>query len=324
MSVLIYTENWDGKFKKLSFELVSYASAIAARLNCPVVAVSIGNVAQDELQKLGAYGANKILSVYDARLTHLVNQPYTSIIAQAAAKEQSKVILFAHNNAGKALAPRISVRLKAGMVSAVMAAPSSLDPFIVRKKVFTGKAFCDILVKSEIKVLTLSQNSFGLIEKPVSPVVESFQPELNDNEFPTVVKDLKKLTGKLLLTDAEIVVSGGRGMKGPENWAPLEELADLLGAGTACTRPVSDEGWRPHTEHVGQTGKIIAPNLYFALGISGAIQHLGGVSSSKCIVAVNKDPEAPIFQAADYGILGDVQKVLPELIQAVKEFKANT
>jgi electron transfer flavoprotein alpha subunit len=323
MSILIYTENWDGKFKKLSFELVSYAAAIAAKINCPVIALSIGNVAQDELQKLGAYGANKIISVNDARLTHLVNQPYASIIAQLAVKEQSKVVLFAHNNAGKALAPRVAVKLKAGFVAAVTAPPASVDPFIVRKKVFTGKAYTDTLIQSGVKVLTLSQNSFGLVEKPVTPLIESFQPELNDAEFATTLKNVKKLAGKLLLTDAEVVVSGGRGMKGPENWAPIEELAELLGAATACTRPVSDEGWRPHGEHVGQTGKIIAPNLYFALGISGAIQHLGGVSSSKCIVAVNKDPEAPIFQAADYGILGDVNKVLPELIQAVKDFKAN-
>jgi len=324
MSILIYTENWDGKFKKLSFELISYAAEIAAKMNCPVVALSIGDVAQDELQKLGTYGVSKILTVTDARLTHMFNQSYASIISQAAVKEQAKVILFAHNNTGKALAPRVAVKLKAGMVAAVTSAPSSIEPFIVRKKVFTAKAYTDVLVKSDIRVLTLSQNSFGLFEKPSAPAIEAFQPEINESEFTTTLKDVKKVTGKILLTDAEIVVSGGRGMKGPEHWGPIEELAELLGAGTACTRPVSDEGWRPHTEHVGQTGKIIAPNLYFAFGISGAIQHLGGVSSSKCIVAVNKDPEAPIFQAADYGILGDVQKVLPELIQAVKEFKAST
>lgn len=322
MSVLIYAENWDGKFKKLSFELVSYAAALAARLNCGVVALTIGNVAQEELQKLSQYGAEKILNVQDPRLNHLVNSTYASIIAQAAQAEQASVVLFAHNNAGKAIAPAVSVKLKAGLVSGVMAIPSSTEPFVVRKKVFTGKAFADIIVKAPIRVLTLSQNSFGVIEKPVTAAISTFAAEISEATITTSVKEVKKVAGKILLTDAEIVVSGGRGMKGPENWAPIEELAEILGAATACSRPVADEGWRPHGEHVGQTGKIIAPNLYFAFGISGAIQHLGGVSSSKCIVAINKDPDAPIFQAADYGILGDVQNVLPELITAVKELKA--
>jgi electron transfer flavoprotein alpha subunit len=322
MSILVYTENWDGKFKKLSFELVSYASEIAAGLNCPVVVLSIGEVAQDELQKLAQYGASKIFTFSDPRLTHLMNRPYAGIIAQAAKSENAKVVLFANNNTGKAIAPIVSVKLKAGLVTAVTAAPSSINPFVVRKKVFTAKAYSDILVSSEIKVLTLSQNSFGLFEKPASGNIESFAAQIDESEFATTLKEVKKITGKILLTDAEIVVSGGRGMKGPEQWGPIEELAGLLNAATACSRPVSDEGWRPHTEHVGQTGKIIAPNLYIACGISGAIQHLGGVSSSKCIVAINKDPDAPIFQSADYGILGDVQKVLPDLITAVKELKS--
>ncbi len=322
MSVLIYTENWGGKFKKLSFELVSYASALAERLNTKVVALTIGEVAEEELRKLAQYGASKILTVSDKRLNHLVNSVFAEIIASAAKAEEARVVLFAHNNAGKALAPAVSVKLKAGLVSAVTAIPSSTEPLVVRKKVFTGKAFADVTVKTAACVLTLSQNSFGLTDKPVSPTMEAFEATINDAAMTTSVKEVKMVTGKLLLTDAEIVVSGGRGMKGPENWAPIEELAGVLGAATACSRPVADEGWRPHGEHVGQTGKIIAPNLYIALGISGAIQHLGGVSSSKCIVAVNKDPDAPIFQAADYGILGDVQKVLPEMIAAVKELKA--
>ncbi len=323
MSVLVYTENWDGKFKKLSFELVSYAAALAARMNVNVVALSIGDVAQEELQKLAQYGANKVLTVKDDRLNHLVNSSYASVIAQAAKAEQSNVVLFAHNNSGKALSPAVSVKLKAGLVSAVIAIPASTEPFVVRKKVFTGKAYSDVLIKTAVRVLSLSQNSFGVHEKPVTAEISAFAAEIADSSLTTTVKEVKKVTGKILLTDAEIVVSAGRGMKGPENWAPVEELASLLGAATACSRPVSDEGWRPHGEHVGQTGKIIAPNLYFALGISGAIQHLGGVSSSKCIVAINKDPDAPIFQAADYGILGDLQKVLPELIAAVKELKSH-
>jgi electron transfer flavoprotein alpha subunit len=196
-----------------------------------------------------------------------------------------------------------------------------VDPFVVRKKVFTQKAFASIQIKSDIRVLTFAQNSFEIVENPVDTAIEVYDPQIADGEFNTKVVDTHKITGKVLLTDAEIVVSGGRGMKGPENWGGLEELGDLLGAGMACSRPVSDEGWRSHEEHVGQTGKIIAPNLYLAFGISGAIQHLGGVSSSKVIVAVNKDPEAPIFEAADYGIVGDAFKVIPQLIEAVKEMK---
>jgi len=237
----------------------------------------------------------------------------------AAQNEGAKVIVLAHNNLGKALAPRVSVKLDGGLVSGVTAMPVSFDPFVLKKKVFTGKAFANVQVNAEVKVITLSQNSFELVETGGTATVEAFDPQVTDADFSTTVNETKKITGKVLLTDAEIVVSGGRGFKSGDNWGQLEELADLLGAGMACSRPVSDEGWRSHDEHVGQTGKIIAPNLYFALGISGAIQHLGGVSSSKVIVAVNKDAEAPIFEAADYGIVGDVFKVLPQLIEGVKE-----
>jgi len=322
MSVLIYAENWDGKFKKLVFELVSYGNEIAKNLNKEVVALSIGKVADDELKKLGDYGVSKIISVADGKLGQLVSQAFTSVIAQVAQKENASVLIFANNNTGKALAPRLSVKLKAGMASGVVALPSSYDPFTIKKKTFTANAFANIIVKTETKIITLNQNSFEITGTDNKASIESFTPVLQDSEFQTEVKDVSKVTGKILLTDAETVVSGGRGMKGPENWGPLEELAGLLGAATACSRPVSDEGWRPHEEHTGQTGKIIAPNLYFALGISGAIQHLGGVSASKCIVAVNTDKDAPIFEAADYGIIGDVRKVLPDLIEAVKKMKA--
>ncbi len=322
MSVLVYTENWDGKFKKLSFELVSYAHEIAKMLGTSTVALSIGNVEEDELKKLGDYGAEKILKVEDDRVKNLVNSAYTSVIAQAAEKDDATVIILSNNNSGKALAPRISVRLKAGLASGVAALPSSTDPFVVKKKAFTGKAFANVKINSNMKVLTLFQNSFGIIESGGSSEIEAFTPELSDNDFRTEVKEISKVTGKVLLTDAEIVISGGRGLKSAENWGPIEELAELLGGATACSRPVSDEGWRPHSEHTGQTGKIIAPNLYIAAGISGAIQHLAGVSSSKFIVAINTDKDAPIFEAADYGVIGDTQKVLPDLIEAVKEFKA--
>ncbi|MCF8229656.1 MAG: electron transfer flavoprotein subunit alpha/FixB family protein [Bacteroidales bacterium] len=322
MSVLVYTENWDGKFKKLSFELVSYAKAIADQLNTEAVAVSIGNVEEDELKKLGNYGAKKIFNVQDEKLKNLANQPYAKIIAQVAEKEDANVLVFANNFTGKAVAPRVSVKLKAGLAGGVIELPSSLDPFMVKRKVFTNKAFANIKIKSEKKVLTLFQNSFEIKETENAASIENFTPEFSDADFRTEVKEVNKVTGKILLTDAEIVVSGGRGMKSPEKWEPLEELAEVLGGATACSRPVSDEGWRPHEEHVGQTGKIIAPNLYIALGISGAIQHLGGVSSSKIIVAVNTDKDAPIFEAADYGIVGDVHKILPQFIEAVKEVKA--
>jgi len=323
MSILVYTENWDGKFKKLSFELVSYAAALAKEANTTVTALSIGNVEDDELKKLGNYGASKILNVKDDRFESLDNRALAKAVANAAEAESAGVIVFSHNNLGKAVAPRVAIKLDAGMVSGVVALPLSHDPCTLKKKVFTNKALADVQVMTDKKVITLAQNSFELVETENTAVIEAFDPKVDDGDFTTVVKETKKITGKVLLTDAEVVVSGGRGMKGPENWGPLEELADLLGAATACSRPVSDEGWRPHTEHVGQTGKIIAPNLYIALGISGAIQHLGGVSSSKVIVAVNKDPEAPIFEAADYGIVGDVFKVLPQLIEAVKEMKSH-
>ncbi len=319
MSILVYTENWDGKFKKLSFELVSYAAAIAKELGTNTTAISIGNVAEDELKILGDYGASKILTLNDERYNSLDNKALSMAVSIAAKDEGADVVIFAHNNLGKAIAPRVSVKLDAGLVSGVTALPVSFDPFVVKKKVFTGKAFANVKVDTATKVLTFAQNSFEVVETENKATVEVYNPTVDSNAFTTTVKETNKVTGKVLLTDAEIVVSGGRGMKSGDNWSGLEEMADLLGAGLACSRPVSDEGWRSHTEHVGQTGKIIAPNLYFAFGISGAIQHLGGVSSSKVIVAINKDAEAPIFEASDYGIIGDVNKVIPQLIEAIKE-----
>lgn len=321
MSVLIYTENWDGKFKKLSFELVSYGKAIAEAMGGETIVVSIGNVAEDELKTLGNYGADKIINVHDDRLDNLDNQAYAQVLGQVADKVGAGLIVLANNFTGKALAPRLAVKLKAGLAAGVTELPSSYDPFVIKRKVFTNKAFANVKINTEKKIVTLFQNSYEINEGANGAVVEDFTPELSDDDFRTKVEEVNKVTGKVLLTDAEIVVAGGRGMKSADNWGPLEELAEILGAGTACSRPVSDEGWRPHAEHVGQTGKIIAPNLYFALGISGAIQHLGGVSSSKCIVAVNTDKDAPIFEAADYGIVGDVHKVLPELISAVKDIQ---
>lgn len=321
MSVLVYTENWDGKFKKLSFELISYANAVAKMINTSVTAVSIGKVDSTELLSLGKYGAAKIISVVNDGLAVFDSQAYSSIISDIAVKENATVIVISNNNAGKAIAPRISVRLKAGVASGVSRLPLNLNPFTLYKRTFSGNAFAHLVIKSEIKILTLAQNSFDVVEMPFNPVIDTVSPSVDGSLMKTTVKDTQKQTGKILLTDADIVVSGGRGMKSPDNWPPLVELASLLGAATACSRPVSDEGWRPHEEHTGQTGKIIAPNLYIAVGISGATQHLAGISSSKYIVAINNDKDAPIFEAAQYGIVGDALKVLPKLVEAVKEIR---
>ena len=321
MSVLVFTENWDGKFKKLSFELISYASKLAEILNSSVTALSIGNVENGELEKLGKFGAKKIISITNDNLKSLDSQVYTSVIADIANKENAKIIILANNNTGKSLAPRLSVKLKAGIGSGVSKLPVSIDPFVVYKKVYSGNAYANVQIKTEVKILTLAQNSFELVETSSSAAIESITYPLESSAVKTQIKDVQKQTGKILLTDAEIVVSGGRGMKSADNWKPLEELAVLLGGATACSRPVSDEGWRSHVEHTGQTGKIIAPNLYIAIGISGATQHLAGVSSSKYIVAINNDKGAPIFEAAQYGIIGDAIKVLPKLVEAVKEIK---
>ncbi|MBG0860538.1 MAG: electron transfer flavoprotein subunit alpha/FixB family protein [Bacteroidales bacterium] len=322
MSVLVYTENWDGKFKKLTFELASFAAAVGEMLKTNVIALSIGNVAEEELKRLGNYGAHKIINTNGTNLPTLDNQVYTFIISEIAKKESADIIIFSNNNTGKALAPRLSARIKAAVGSGVSRLPVNLDPFTIYKKVYSGNAYAHVVLKSDIKILTLAQNSFGIIEKDGNAIVENFDFTIDAASVRTTVRDVQKQTGKLLLTDAEIVVSGGRGMKSPDNWGPIEELAGLLGAATACSRPVADEGWRPIGEHTGQTGKIIAPNLYIAVGISGAIQHLAGISGSKCIVAVNTDKDAPIFEAADYGIVGDAFKVLPKLIEAVKSMKS--
>ena len=322
MSVLVYTENWDGKFKKLSYELVSYATGVAKMVGTGVTAVSIGKVDETELKKLGNYGASRIIAVSNDQLSALDNQAYASVISEIAVKENATVIIISNNNTGKAIAPRLSVRLKAGVGSGVSRLPLNLNPFTVYKRTYSGNAYAHLVIKSDVRILTLAQNSFDLAETPGnSCTVENLNVSVDGSMLKTEVKDVQKQTGKILLTDADIVVSGGRGMKSPDNWSPLTELASLLGAATACSRPVSDEGWRPHEEHTGQTGKIIAPNLYIAVGISGATQHLAGISSSKYIVAINTDKDAPIFEAAQYGIVGDAMKILPKLVAAVKELK---
>jgi electron transfer flavoprotein alpha subunit len=321
MSVLVYAENWDGKFKKLTFELVSYATGVAKMLNTIVIAVSIGKVDENELKKLGNYGVKKIININNDKLITLDNQVYASVISEIVHNENASVVILSNNNTGKAIAPRLSVRLKAGVGSGVSKLPLDLNPFTVYKRTYSGNAFAHVVIKSDVRILTLAQNSFDVIETTNNAVIENVDVSIEEYLMKTVVKEVRKQAGKIVLTDADIVVSGGRGMKSPDNWPSLVELATLLEAATACSRPVSDEGWRPHEEHTGQTGKIIAPNLYIAVGISGATQHLAGISASKYIVAINTDKDAPIFEAAQYGIVGDAMKVLPKLVAAVKEIK---
>ena len=321
MNVLVYLEHWDGKFKKSSYELVSYAVAMAKQMQSKAYGIVLGNADANEIDKLADYGLENVAIIDHNAFQILDNQLFTDTIAQITEKLQANFILFAHNNTGKAIASRLSARLKAGFVSGIIAQPDSIYPFIIRKKLFTGKATAQVKVNTDKVVLTLSQNAFGVFENKVSLNKIAIEVQVNESLAKTQLLETQKFTAKVLLTDAEIVISGGRGMKGPENWNIIEELADTMGAATACTRPVSDEGWRPHHEHVGQTGKIVAPMLYIACGISGAIQHVAGISSSKYIIAINKDAEAPIFEAADYGIVGDVMQVIPEITKKVKEIK---
>lgn len=325
MSVLVYVENAGGKFKKSTFEVVSYAAAVAEQLKTELVAISIGDLSQDDLSSLGKYGASKVLNVSNDKLKAFVNQAYASVISEAAKKESSSVIILANSFSGKGLAPRISVKMQAGLADAAVELPNMENgKFRVKKTAFSGKAFAIVELNSAVKVIALNPNSFQLIEKGAAAKVEDFQPELKDTDFRTMVTEIVRASDKIALPDAELVVSAGRGMKGPENWPMIEELAEVLGAATACSKPVSDAGWRPHEEHVGQTGIAVSPNLYIAIGISGAIQHLAGVSSSKTIVVINKDPEAPFFKVADYGIVGDAFEVVPKLIEAIKAYKAHS
>ena len=323
MSVLVYVEQVEGKFKKSVFEAVSYAKAIAAQTGTNLTAISIGSVAESELQELGKYGAEKVLNVTNDELKNFVNQAYAAVIAEASQKESADVIVLSNSFSGKGLAPRIAVKLKAGLVDGATELPQTDGgKFLVKKTAFSGKAFAVTELTSAIKVIALNPNAFGVKESPLTPAIEAFSPAVQQTDLAAIVKEIVRATNKVSLPDAELVVSAGRGLKGPENWGMIEELAGLLGAATACSKPVSDADWRPHAEHVGQTGIAISPNLYIAIGISGAIQHLAGVSSSKVIVVINKDPEAPFFKVADYGIVGDAFEVVPKLIEALKAHQA--
>lgn len=324
MSVLVYIENTEGLLKKSAFEVASYASQIANLQQAQAVAISIGDVSDSELQKLENYGISKVLTVTNDNLKSFVNQAYASIIAAAAQKEQANIVVLSNSFSGKGLAPRIAAKLEAGLVSGAISVPSfNADVAEVKRTAFSSKAIATVSINSPIKVITLSPNAFEIEERKTSAQIENFVPEIASTDFNTIVKEIVRATDKISLPEAEIVVSAGRGLKGPENWGMIEELAEVLGAATACSKPVSDAGWRPHAEHVGQTGIVVSPNLYIAIGISGAIQHLAGVSSSKTIVVINKDPESPFFKVADYGIVGDAFVIVPQLIAALKAYKGN-
>ncbi|SFS58639.1 electron transfer flavoprotein subunit alpha/FixB family protein [Lutibacter maritimus] len=317
MSVLVFAETSEGKFKKSAFEVTSYGKKVAEQLGTNVVVLAI-NASEPTL--LYKYGAEKVLNVNNASLKFNA-KIVANIIKQAVEKENSKVVIIDSNANGLYVAPIAAINLNAGYASNVVAAPSSVSPFTVKRKAFSSKAFNFTQISTDVKVLSLSKNSFGLVENEVSGVVEEFSPAIVESNLTSV--SVEQTSGKVTIADADIVVSGGRGLKGPENWGMIEELASVLGAATACSKPVSDLGWRPHSEHVGQTGKPVAANLYIAIGISGAIQHLAGINSSKVKVVINTDPEAPFFKAADYGIVGDAFEVVPKLVEKLKEFKAN-
>lgn len=319
MSVVVYTESDKGTFKKNALEVASYAHKVAQEIGETVTAIAI-NAA--DAASLGNYGVSKVLNITDNQLDTFNAKAYASAIAQAAEAERAKVIVLSSSADTKFLAPILSAKLNAGYVPNVVAAPESTTPFVVKRTAFSNKGFAHTEISSETMIIGVSNNAFGIHENTVDASVEEFNPTLGGSDFTTKSVEVDKVVGKATIADADIVVSGGRGLKGPENWGMVEELAEVLGAATACSKPVSDLGWRPHGEHVGQTGKPVASNLYIAIGISGAIQHLAGVSASKTKVVINSDPEAPFFKAADYGIVGDAFEVVPELIEKLKEFKA--
>ncbi len=318
MSVLIFLDQADGHIKKSSFEAAAYGAKVAENLNTSAEGIVLGNV-NDDLAALGKYGLKKIHTVKNDALNNFDDEVFTHIIAETAKDTGAKVIVFSNNFNGKSIAPRLSVRLKAGLVSGAIALPETANGFAVKKSVFSGKAFANVSIKTEVKIISLNANSYKVAEGEGSAEVSELNVEVPQSKVK--IKEVKKVAGEIPLAEAELVVSGGRGLKGPENWAIVTDLAKALGAATACSRPVSDSDWRPHHEHVGQTGLTIAPNLYIAIGISGAIQHLAGVNRSKTIVVINKDPEAPFFKAADYGIVGDAFEVVPKITEAVKKLK---
>ena len=321
MAVLVYAESWNGSFKKATFEAVSYAAQLANKIGTDAIAITIAH--QGDANELGNYGANKVLTITDETLNSFNNQSYANAIVAASNHVNAETVVISNTNNGKAIAPIIAAKREAALITNAIELPSSLNPFTIKRKAFSSKAYALFSTDSNQKVISITPNAFGIHEIQVSTTIESFSYNTTDSDQRLKSVSVDSATGKIPLPEAELVVSAGRGLKGPENWGMIEELADLLGAATACSKPVSDIGWRSHSEHVGQTGIAINPQLYIAVGISGASQHLAGVNASKNIVVINTDPEAPFFKAADYGIVGDAFEVVPKLIEAIKTYKSN-
>lgn len=321
MSVLIFADQSQGKIKKAAFEAVQYGAKVAQQLGTTATAIVLGEADNAEVAALGNYGAQKVLHAADARLNDLDSSAAAKVIVAAAGQENAQVIIFSHNFDGRAIAPRVAARLQAGLVTGAISLPDTANGFVVKKTVFSGKAFANVNITSSQKVITVMPNTFAPEKTDATATVAPFQAPVSDADFKVKVTSVETVSGEVPLTEADTIVSGGRGLKGPENWGMVEDLAKALGAATACSRPVADSGWRPHHEHVGQTGLTVRPNLYIAIGISGAIQHLAGVNGSKVIVVINKDPEAPFFKAADYGIVGDAFEIVPRLTAAVQQLK---
>ncbi len=317
MAILVFVESAEGKIKKTSIEAVSYAHAMGG----PVTAIALGSVDRPELENLGKYGAGKVLHADDEKLNQGSIQAYTSVLGQAMEEEQADILVLANSSLGTPVAARLAARLKASLATNVVSVPDTAAGFVVRKSIYTGKAFSYLELTQQKKIIAIRKNAVDVQEGGSPAQVTAYQAKYSDADFAVKTLSSEKATGEVLLPEANIVVSGGRGMKGPEHWHILEDLAKVLNAATGCSKPVSDMGWRPHHEHVGQTGVKVAPQLYIAVGISGAIQHLAGVNSSKCIVVINKDPEAPFFKAADYGIVGDAFEIIPKLTDAIKAAK---
>ncbi|MEI7472882.1 MAG: electron transfer flavoprotein subunit alpha/FixB family protein [Chitinophagaceae bacterium] len=318
MSVLVFIDQSEGHIKKSSFEAAAYAAALAQQIGTSAEGIILGN-STDNLSNLGHYGLKKVHTISTDSLNQMDAQVYTAVIAEAVQQLAAKVVVFSNNINGKSIAPRLSARLKAGFVSGAVALPDTSNGFVVKKNVFSGKAFANMAINTEIKIISLNPNSYSFT--PTNDIAEIASIAISIPASKVAVTAVNKIVGEIPLSEAELVISGGRGLKGPENWGLVTDLAKLLGAATACSRAVADADWRPHHEHVGQTGLAIAPNMYFAIGISGAIQHLAGVNRSKVIVVINKDPEAPFFKAADYGIVGDAFEVMPKIIEAVRQLK---
>ncbi|MFT7900815.1 electron transfer flavoprotein subunit alpha/FixB family protein [Tenacibaculum ascidiaceicola] len=315
MSVLVFADSSEGKFKKTAFEVVSYGKKVAEQLGSDLVVLTING---GDASELYTYGAEKVVEVKND-LSSFNAKGYASIIKQVAEAKGANTVIIDSSVDGLTLAPLVAVGLEAGYASNAVALPSSTSPFVVKRKAFSNKGFNNTEISTEKKVIGVAKNSYGAHENAVSGSTESFDATLP--ELGVKSENINRATGKVTIADADIVVSAGRGLKGPENWGMVEELANVLGAATACSKPVSDLGWRPHSEHVGQTGKPVASNLYIAIGISGAIQHLAGINASKVKVVINTDPEAPFFKAADYGIVGDAFEVVPQLVEKLKAFK---